>query len=109
MTKAEAVTKRRRYWQEHISNWQKSGLSQTEYCRRHSLKRTQLSYWKRRLLKPDSSASLVQVNMQANIHSRHRPCASPLRLVVGHQYRIEVERDFDPVALHQLLCSLNRL
>jgi hypothetical protein len=32
-----------------------------------------------------------------------------LRLVVGNQYRIEVERDFDPVALQQLLCTLERL
>jgi hypothetical protein len=109
MTKAEAVATRKRFWSAHVKQWQQSGLSQTAYCRQHGLKPTQLSYWKCRLLKPDPPVSLVQVNMQANVHSHQRPCTSPLRLVVGNQYRIEVERDFDPVALQQLLCTLERL
>jgi hypothetical protein len=32
-----------------------------------------------------------------------------LRLVVGEQYQIAVERDFDPMALRQLIGVLGRL
>jgi hypothetical protein len=42
----------------------------------------------------------------------HRPIsspASPLRVIVGADRRIEVERDFDPVALKQLVQTLERL
>ena len=26
------------YWHDHLKSWEKSGLSQAEYCRRHDLK-----------------------------------------------------------------------
>ena len=34
------------YWQQHISQWQKSGLSQAKYCRQHGLKANRFSYHK---------------------------------------------------------------
>ena len=38
-----------RYWQEHVEQWQSSGLSQKAYCQQHDLKPHNLSYWKNKL------------------------------------------------------------
>jgi hypothetical protein len=34
----QELEQKRRDWNAHITNWQASQLSQTEYCRRHELK-----------------------------------------------------------------------
>ena len=34
------------YWQQHISEWQKSGWSQATYCKQHGLKANRFSYHK---------------------------------------------------------------
>lgn len=109
MTRAEERIEKRKFWKEQIHSWQESGLTQKEYCRQHNLTQCQLSYWKRRFVKPDQPVSLVQVNMKANLHSGQRPPTSSLRLVIGNQYRIELDRDFDPVTLQQLLFTLKQL
>ena len=39
---------RRQFWQQHVGNWQKSGLNLAAYCRQHGLKHYHLRYWKSR-------------------------------------------------------------
>ena len=34
------------FWQNHVGQWQSSGLSQAKYCRQHKLTSHQFSYWK---------------------------------------------------------------
>ncbi len=109
MTKPKVRVKNRQFWKKQIKNWQESGLTQTEYCKQHDLSQHNLTYWKRRFVKTEPSVSLVQVNMKADFNSNQIPCASPLRLVVGNQYRVEIDRGFDPVALQQLLYTLKQL
>ena len=36
------------FWQQHFAAWQTSGLSQAEYCKRHSLKVSNFAYWRTR-------------------------------------------------------------
>ena len=36
-------------WRQHLDTWRTSGLSQNAYCREHTLKAHQFSYWKRKL------------------------------------------------------------
>lgn len=108
-SRAEQLVEKRKFWKERIQNWQESGLTQTEYCRIHNLTPHQFTYWKQRIVKPpETPVSLVQVNMKStfNPNSLHH---SPLRMTVGDQYRIEIDRGFDPVALQQLLFTLKQL
>jgi hypothetical protein len=98
---------KRQYWKEQIEGWQESGLQQIEYCRQNDLKYHLFTYWKKKLVHPaESSVCLVQVPFAQTIPSR--ASSRPLGLVMGNGYRIEVERDFDPVALKQLIHVLER-
>lgn len=105
------LTETRQFWQKHIENSQNSGLSQTQYCLQNNLKANRFWYWKKRLIKKDAQPlSLVQLQFPKEaLSSQVNNSFSKLRLVVGNKFRIEVERDFDPVALQQLIQTVGRL
>jgi len=53
------------YWTNELKKWQKSGLSQAEYCRQNKLKHYRLTYWKKKLLNdlsPKQPFRLVELN-----------------------------------------------
>jgi hypothetical protein len=89
------------YWQQHIDQWQQSGLSQIEYCRRNQIKKYQWGYWKKRLTTPKSPAMLVPVTIPSQ-------SASCLRVVVDNHIAIEVPTGFDPATLTKVIACLTR-
>jgi hypothetical protein len=109
------------YWESHLKNWQESGLSQSEYCRRKELKYNVFHYWKRKLYKsrlPGSSAKLVQVDncFDSLNHSLEKtssaglsPARPALRLWVGEDYCIDVCDNFSSDVLCRLLGILRSL
>lgn len=46
-------TERKRAWQQHITDWQTSGLSGMAFCKQHSLTYCQFVYWRKKLAHPD--------------------------------------------------------
>ena len=100
--KAENARKRR-IWKKHLKGWQASGRTQVDYCREHVLCRHQFQYWKKRLHPPESPAF---IELRVTPENEKQP--TPLRLMVG-DCQVAVERDFDPVALQQLIGVLSRL
>jgi hypothetical protein len=108
-SRSEERAEKRQVWQQHIRNWKESGLAQSEYCRRHKLRENQLTYWKRKFEPAVSPISLVELQLEPALQSRISAKQAPLCLIVCDQYRIEVERGFDPVALQQLVLTLRQL
>ena len=108
-TRSEERAENRQIWEQHIRNWKESSLAQSEYCRRHNLKEHQLTYWKRKFQVAAAPISLVELQLGTALQSRISATKAPLRLIVCDQYRIEVERGFDPVALQQLVLALRQI
>ncbi len=76
MVKTKKKTNRAAYWQEHISQWSESGLTQAEYCRRNKLSAAAFHWWKgqfRRKSKaqknPSTSMQFVEVHGVPPIHA----------------------------------------
>lgn len=44
------MSDRTRYWSRLVAAWEKSGLSQAEFCRRRQVKAGSFGWWKRRLV-----------------------------------------------------------
>jgi hypothetical protein len=44
---------RKRLWQQHITDWQASGLSGMAYCQQQSLTYCRFVYWRKKLAEPD--------------------------------------------------------
>jgi hypothetical protein len=109
------------YWHDHLKSWEKSGLSQAEYCRRHDLKYCHFHYWKRKLRAP-SQASVQSVPETEPINfvevGSSLPFSSGLswRTAPGDFFRlwvdgicVEVGNKFNPQSLSQLLRCLRTL
>jgi len=48
-SKPSELTERGRFWHKHLKAWNKTSLSQAEYCRRHDLSLPAFGWWKQRL------------------------------------------------------------
>lgn len=44
----QASEAKRKFWEDHVEQWQNSGSSVAAYCREHDLKWFQLHYWKKK-------------------------------------------------------------
>ena len=103
-SRQQEMAEKRRFWERHIQSWQASGLTQTEYQRKHNLSKWQFVYWKKKFDQPFSSeVSLVPISLPQT-----RPSA-PLSLVVNGRYRIEISEGFQPTVLEQVLDVVNRV
>ena len=62
-------TNKQRFWQQHIDNWQASGLSGPVFCLQHDLPYHRFSYWRRKLTQDntsDSNSAFAQVLCTSN-------------------------------------------
>jgi len=46
------MSERGRYWGRRLGRWERSDLTQAEFCRRHGLKAVNFGWWKRKLGEP---------------------------------------------------------
>lgn len=47
---------KRGYWERHFADWQASGLTRREYCRREGLAQSTFDYWRRKARKEQAVA-----------------------------------------------------
>lgn len=106
-----------RFWGAQLGAWQRSGLSQAEFCRRQGLRRRLFCSWKRRLgVAPQGHPSPVRFIPVAIRPNGETPSAgravaptASLTLVTNGGYRVEVGDGFAPDTLARLLATLGRL
>jgi hypothetical protein len=88
---------RTRFWQDHIAECQKSGLSYAEYARRHDLKDGAFGYWRKKL---SESSQQERAFVELKIPGRG---TSGIEIVLRNHIRISVGSDFDETTLKKLL------
>ena len=108
-SRAEQLEQKRTYWKQHIDSWQETGLTQTEYCRRHNLKHHQLVYWKKRFLKIEAGVSFVPVKLDDLLDPPTQSDCAALSLVINKHLKIEIRPGFDVQLLRQLIFALRGL
>jgi len=102
---------KRRIWAEHIEDWRKSGKSQAQYCREHSLSAKLFYYWKNKNNGSSSSnagVKLVPVEMNQIRYHSSVGVESSIVLVVG-RYKVEIGESFDSGTLSRLVNILERI
>ncbi len=100
------LEQKRRFWKQHITDWQANNMSQSEYCRQHHLSVHRFTYWKRKF-KPSPDQSFIELKLPP-VPYPQLSSGSSLRVSVD-RFQVAVDRDFDPVALRQLVYSLEHL
>ena len=113
----DGLSKRGRYWLEHIRQWQQSHSTQSEYCRQRDLSITAFRWWRRELVRKgvdisqarDSdrtqgkSGSFVELALACQTASRD---STVYEIVLSNQRRLCLVEGFDPDAVASLLSIL---
>ena len=94
----------RAFWTRHVKGWRSSGLTQTQYCRRHRLLKGTLGYWSSMLSKPKTKEpALVEVGRtELKAEGRH----SPIELMVERRYLLRLWPGIEPGHLRDVLSVL---
>lgn len=98
-----------RFWAAHFGAWERSGLSQREYCRRCNLSLSTFTWWRRKLRREEvGPLTLVPVLFSDRPEKigGAPPMATGLSLVVGHRCRIEIGTDFHAETFTRLISVL---
>ena len=106
-SRQEPMKEKRRFWMQHIEDWQATNLTQIEYCRQHHLIAHRFTYWKQKF-KFGSDQSFIELKLPPVPYPQTPLPSSVLRVTVN-KFQVAVERDFDPIALRQLIYSLEHL
>jgi len=106
LSQAEQLEQKRSYWKQQIEQWQQTGLTQAEYCRRNNLKHHQLVYWKKRYLKTQTEVSFAAVQLEDLLDI---PTQAALTLVIDDHFKVQIAAGFDPQLLRQLIAALRGL
>ena len=101
-TKETQATSKSQQWKKAIAGWQRSGLSQQAYCTQHQLVYANFVYWRRRL-RQDKTAISGKVKFLSVLK---RPSGSSLKLHINGRHRIDIDPDFDPTLLRQVIKAM---
>ena len=109
LSRAEQLEQKRSYWKQQIEQWQQTGLSQAEYCRRNNLKHHQLAYWRKRCLKTESAVSFAAVQLEDLLDIPASTDQASIAVVIDNRFKVEVTAGFDPQLLRQVIAALRGL
>ncbi|MDL1969043.1 MAG: hypothetical protein LWW97_11035 [Deltaproteobacteria bacterium] len=98
MTEAKQTQEQKRtFWQRHITSWEKTDISQAEYCQRNGLSSRSFGYWEKRQNNAKVNPVLfVPVPLVPSMDVGAKVGRAPLCIVIDNRYRIEVGDDFSP-------------
>ena len=95
------------FWRQHNLAWERSSLSQREYCRRHGLKLSTFGYWRRR--QTQSSQPAAQATEFVKISAATgAPRSSGLELVIGDEVIVRIGNHLDPELLIEVVRAVRR-
>lgn len=112
------MLERARYWRRWLSRWERSGLTQTEFCRRRGLKLANFAWWKRKLTaqagpsrsrgKPAMAVKFVEVDLSAGQASGDAAVRSALgyEVVLSGGRVVRVPAEFDTLTVSRLIVAV---
>lgn len=75
-------------WQQYITAWQQSGLSQAAFCQSHQLSYHQFVYWRQKLVPQSDQAQPATSRQLLPVHCRSEMNA-PLSVILPNGLRIQ--------------------
>jgi hypothetical protein len=98
---------KRELWQALIKKWERSGLSQSAFCREAKLNPHNFNYWRgqfRTKFRLEQQEGFVQVN--PSLLTTNNPY---YEIMIGDTIRIKVSNTFHPTALKNLIKTLREV
>jgi transposase-like protein len=98
------VTYTKEKWLEIFSKWEQSGLTRTEYCRRHKLALTTFDYWRRKFR---MTSGIKPELVKLSVKSPQSPAPLVLELTGG--YRLIVPAGYQSAHLKRLINDIREV
>ena len=100
---------KRQYWAALVKQWEKSKLTQTEFCKRKNIKVSNFSKWRQRLPVRKSDPMLLPADILLNpspgIDSKQQP-VDYFKIKINERYVIEIPSTLSGHQLKVLFSSL---
>jgi len=95
--------KAKKFWEEHIKNWSKKGISQAEYCRQNKLNQDTFSKWKMKIGKRVDNSFVESANNFIEVKIPETTDESEIELVVKDIFKLKLKPDFNSRLLKDVL------
>jgi len=102
------------FWSAAVQAWERSGLTQREFCQNQGLCFSTFKYWKKDLsgIEPvlNQAQELVPIAISIKNPSPQQskpPCT--ITMTVRSRYQLEICDGFLPATLEQIICVLERM
>jgi transposase len=100
--KQTKIRRTRMEWAKHLAAWQQSGLTQGEYCKKHNLKPTLFSAWKRKIKEHDEARPFVEIPPWHEA----QPVGDEIIELKLEGIRIRLREGIDPIRLRNIVIAL---
>lgn len=97
------------FWPQHNQAWERSSISQKEYCLQHGLRLSAFGYWRRKLTRSGQSKAQVAEFVKISTATAKAPRVSGLDLVIGDEVVIRIENNVDPELLIKVIQAVRRV
>ncbi len=105
---SERCKGKRRFWQVHVHSWEKSGLTQNDYCRRNQLRSNQFCYWKKKLREnTETPVNFIPVPIECKeLEVIPTDSDSGLTLLLHNEIKIKISNNFSSTTLTKVVTAL---
>ena len=107
----ETTQKKVSYWQRHLQSWERSSLSQRDYCNANSLALSTFSYWRKKLGKNSADQPrFYPLAVVPDFSAVNEETTARLRLNLSRgRFQVEIQDDFSEQGLKRLIFTLEQL
>lgn len=89
------------YWENHIILWQKSNLSQTEYCRQNNISLKSFCNWKRKLI-----SNLISTTPFIELKGHFPAREEYFELQINSMITLQIRESIQPDLLQNILIAV---
>lgn len=106
------MTERAKHWSDLVAAWERSGLSQAEFCRRQGINSGTFAWWKRQLGPASGDAPKRRGRLAkaadrfVEVRLTNSPSMSGYEVVLPRGRSIRVPSPFDPQILSRLITTV---
>lgn len=97
---------KKEFWQNHIQQWQKSGLSQQAYCAQQGIRYTTFGYWRKRLASGEAKRKQFAA-VEVRQAQQDSMLSVKVRLVSG--VVVSIPCSMGVVSVVDLICMLEKV
>ena len=105
-TKQFSIKERINFWKNHLSCWEQSQLSQSEYCRQNNLDKYLFSKWKIKLNDKAENTGFIEIPIN---NLAKEPSNTGIELIINDSVKIKLDENYNENLLKKVLRMMENI